>query len=102
MNQSFEIILNDLHLQNRQEMQDEEWMELISERVMWFLENDKDLLLSYLYRLDIDESKIEHALLPEHADPPHIMLARMILDRQKKRIATKIKYKVEPIEGWEY
>ena len=35
-------------------------------------------------------------------DPAHIGLAKLILDRQKQRIATKQKYKVDPIEGWEY
>ena len=81
---------------------DEQWLEMIAERVQWFLDNDKDLLLSYMYRLDIDEYKINNALTPMHAEPAYILLAQLIFERQKQRIATKKAYKVDPIEGWEY
>lgn len=33
-------------------------------------------------------------------DPLHIVLAKLIFNRQKQRQETKLKYKVEPIEGW--
>ena len=65
---------------------DEQWLEMIAERVQWFLDNDKDLLLSYMYRLDIDEYKINNALTPMHAEPAYILLAQLIFERQKQRI----------------
>ena len=90
-------------LQNENEgLTDDQWLEMIGERVQWFLDNDKDLLLSYMYRLDIDENKINIALTPMHAEPAHIQLARLIFERQKQRIATKKSIKVDPIEGWEF
>jgi hypothetical protein len=99
---SFELIYHDLNIENNRELSEDQWLEIITDRVSWLLENDKDLLLSYLYRLDIEEQKIDKALTPFEEDPAHIGLAKLILDRQKQRIATKQKYKVDPIEGWEY
>lgn len=81
---------------------DDQWLEMIADRVKWFLDNDKGLLLSYMYRLDIDEAKIEKALMPAQEIPAHILLATLILERQKQRMASKKAYKVDPIDGWEY
>lgn len=76
---------------------------IIAERVNQLLETDKDLLLSYLYRLDISMKKINEMLKLKHIIPPHESIARLILDRQIDRIKTKKKYKVPPIEGgWEF
>ncbi len=102
MSTSFDLINHDLNLEGNTGISDAEWLELIGDRVQWFLDNDKDLLLSYLYRLDIDESKINEALTPLSNEPAHQLLARIILDRQKQRLSTKNQYKVQQIEGWEF
>lgn len=102
MSTSFYLINSTLQLDNPSGMTDAEWLTLIGDRVQWFLDNDKDLLLSYLYRLDIDEGKINEALTPIADEPAHITLAKIILDRQKLRLSTKNQYKVEQIEGWEF
>ena len=102
MSTSFDLINSTLQLDNPSGMTDAEWLTLIGDRVQWFLDNDKDLLLSYLYRLDIDEEKINKALTPIADEPAHITLAKIILDRQKLRLSTKNQYKVEQIEGWEF
>ena len=59
------------------EFQPEEWesldettlYDMILNRVNELLETDIDLLLSYLYRLDVEEYKINHAL-SMHAKQP--------------------------------
>jgi hypothetical protein len=102
MNESFNLIYNDLNIENQQELTADQWLELIADRVSWFLEHDKDLLMSYLYRLDIPEEQIDKALTPIDPDPANIAIAKLIYKRQMERVATKIKYKVDPIEGWEF
>ena len=42
-----------------------------------------DFLLSLMYRLDIDEHKINLALSPKAIVPPNVGLAHLILERQK-------------------
>ncbi|MBC7884610.1 MAG: hypothetical protein H7X99_04005 [Saprospiraceae bacterium] len=102
MNESFELIYHDLNIANSESLSEEALLEIIAERVAFLIENDKDLLLSYLYRLDIEESNIETALNPLQNDPAHMALAKLILTRQKQRVETKQKYKVEPIDEWEF
>lgn len=102
MNNSFDLIYNDLQLDFQSDLSEDQLLDIIADRVAWFLENDKDLLLSYLYRLDIEEKLIDKALSLQEIDPAHIAIAKLILLRQKQRVDSKKKYKVDPIEGWEY
>jgi hypothetical protein len=75
---------------------------LISQRVNYLLENEKDLLLSYLYRLDISMKKINNVLRVKDIIPPHESLAMLIFQRQLERVRTKKSIKVDPIKGWEF
>lgn len=75
----------------------------IRDRVEYFLEHNPELLMSYLYRLDVLEEKINAVLSPTSPVPPLEGLSRLILERQKERIATKKKFKSDPpIPGWEF
>ncbi len=73
----------------------------IAYRVEKLLKADPDLLMSYMYRLDVEEKNIKAALEVSTA-PVHITFAQLIWERQKQRIITKKKYKQDPIEGWEF
>lgn len=73
----------------------------IADRVERLLKADPDLLMSYLYRLDVEQKKIEAAMATS-VFPVHITFANLIWERQKQRIATKKKYRQDPIEGWEF
>jgi hypothetical protein len=102
MNQSFELIYNELKVSEGDHLSEKDLLDLICDRVLGFLQHEPDLLMSYLYRLDIDEEKINMALMPGNIDDAHIALGKLILERQKQRAEAKKKYKVDPIEGWEY
>lgn len=93
-------ISNDLDIIIPSELSDEEMIDIISVRVEQLLRADPDLLMSYLYRLDVLEKNIK-ASLNVSKDPVHVTFAKLIWDRQKERILTKQKYKQDPIEGWE-
>ncbi len=84
------------------EASDELMIEEISVRVADMMDDNIDLLMSYLYRLDIEESKINHALRTSNVILAPKALAELIWERQKQRLATKKKYKQDPIEGWEF
>ena len=68
----------------------------VSEKVLEMLTETPDLLFSYLYRMDIDETKIKWALAPEAKDEAHIGLAKLILERQLQRIQTQKQYPQHP------
>ncbi len=92
----------DLELECRYDLSEDEILMVLIRRVKELLENDRNLLLSYLYRLDIAQEKIAAVLRVTNIISPEQSLARLILDRQIERVKTKLKYKQDPIEGWEF
>ena len=96
-------IPQEFSLQNFRPDMDEDGMYLlILERVNHLIRYDVDLLMSYLYRLDIAEPDIKKAMALDAILPANEGLARLILERQIKRMETKRKYRQDPIEGWEF
>lgn len=82
-----------------------ELLALLAERIEAMLINRQDYLMSLLYRLDVLEEKIRPVMHPNAPEPPHIGLARLVLERQKQRAETKLNIKPEPLEGlegWEW
>lgn len=74
-----------------QVLDDPQLLDLFAQRVEEMITHQMDLLLSTLYRLDVEETKIRAALDFPY-DTPARSLARLILERQKERIETKKKY----------
>ena len=72
----------------------------IAMRVDQLMQTEPELLMSYLYRLDVSESKVQEVL--SNSDNPINGLARLILDRQILRLQTKKAFRQDPIEGWEW
>lgn len=77
-------------------------LEMIRNRVNELLDRDPELLMSYLYRLDILEVKLKEVLAKDADLPISEGISQLIFQRQMERVATKRKYKQDPIEGWEY
>lgn len=65
---------------------------MLSERIAWLLEHNMEYLLSLLYRNDVAEEKIHRALSPAEPTPANEALARLVLERQKERIATRKRF----------
>lgn len=94
---------NELFPENLETLSEVELYNAIRDRVAYYLETSPELLMSYLYRLDVLEVKINAILAPDSPVAPVEGLARLILDRQKERVETKKKYKSDPpIPGWEF
>lgn len=103
MSLEFDDIYNELNLEKAGNESEAELLRHITERVEYFLQTDRGLLLSYMYRLDIEEREIEKALREQEDEPVAVTLARLIWQRQLKRVETKKKYgSPPPIKGWEY
>lgn len=77
----------------------EEIKNAIRNRVTELLNDDPELLMSYLYRLDVEEIKIQ-GMLASGIDPID-GFTNLIFERQIARMKTKITYKQDPIEGWD-
>ena len=79
------------------ELNDDDLLEMIIARVTDLWESQPEYLMSMLYRLDVEESKIIHALHPASEGPPYVRLAQLILERQQQRWATKRSIVVPPL-----
>lgn len=74
---------------------EEEFRTWLEDRIAHMLEHETDLLLSTLYRLDIDEEKIKHVLDSNRQFSIAGGLTELVLERQRRRQATKQSYRVE-------
>ena len=66
-------------------------LEIFTLRVEEMMRDNLDLLLSSLYRLDVEELKIQNALRSATV-PAAEGIASLIIERQKERIRTRRKY----------
>ena len=104
--QTTELIARDFGLDiGNEPLTEEDLLHLVANEVAYMLEHRIDFLMSLLYRLDVLEHKINHALSPWCVDPGNIALAKLIIERQHQRIISKRQYKQDKpdnMEGWEF
>ncbi len=93
MNASSELIIKEFELEStRAEVSEEELFRQLSERIAWLIEHNMEYLMSLLYRNDVAEDKIYHALSPFEEAPANEALAKLVIERQKERVKTKKKF----------
>jgi hypothetical protein len=96
------LVKKDFELSATQEsLSEEQLLEMLSDEVALMIETRLDFLLGLMYRLDIDERKIEKVLSFGNEEPANVGLARLILERQKQRIWSKKTFKADKIEDWD-
>jgi len=81
-------------------LDEESVIQLFTQRVEEMMRDDLDLLLSSLYRFDVEEDKIQEALRSSNV-PAARGIAILILDRQKQRLLTRKSYSKGPQKKWE-
>lgn len=99
LQETTELIVRDFEIEGRPDDATEEALfQLLSDQIAYMIEYRLDFLLSLMYRLDINEQKVNAALSPMSPEPANIGLARLVMDRQKQRIFTKQYYKPEKLD----
>lgn len=100
------LIIKDFELEESETpMSEEELYQLLVNQIAYMIEYKLEYLLSLMYRLDINEHKVNHALSPVAVDPANVGLAKLVWERQKQRAFTKKYYKqdkLEDLDGLEY
>ena len=79
-----EIVFNDI---------DNDFLQVVTKRVAELMESNMELFFNHLYRMDIDERKVHKILNFSKEESVYISIAKIIIERQKKRLETKRKYK---------
>ena len=102
-NETTALILRDFELAAPQkEMTEQELLDYLAEAIEYMIEHKMDFLLSLLYRLDVSERKINDALSPGNMEAANIALAKLVLERQKLRVATKQAYREKNPSSWNW
>lgn len=98
MDSAKELIVKDFELvAPEEELTEEEFFDFLADHIAYLIEHKLEYLMSLMYRLDINEAKVHFALSPMAAEPANIGIARLVMERQKQRVATKQYYKqVQP------
>jgi hypothetical protein len=101
-----EIIIRDFEIEkvkDEEKISEEELFNLLADQIAYMIEYRLEHLFSLLYRMDVKEELVRAALAPEAPDPANIGIARLVLDRQKKRNYTKATIKPEELgEDWDW
>ena len=100
-----ELIVRDFELEEKSDIiSEEELFDMLADQVAYMIEHRLEFLLSLMYRLDIEEAKVNFALSPFCEEPANVAIARLVLERQKQRAFTKQHYKPpkldDDMEGW--
>lgn len=96
------LVIKDFELQDPEtELSETQLLEWLSEHIAFLIEKRMEFLLNILYRLDVDELKVHDALSPYSIEPANVGLAKLVIQRQKKRAETKLKYKQNGPADWE-
>ncbi|GJM32124.1 MAG: hypothetical protein DHS20C18_11250 [Saprospiraceae bacterium] len=92
-----ELVIRDFEVELKGEkiLTEEDLFRILSDQIAYMIEYRLEYLLSLMYRLDINERKVNDALAPFAPEPANIGLARLVLDRQKQRTYTKSHFKQE-------
>lgn len=80
---------------------DADFVNIVAKRVAELMDTNIELFFNHLYRMDIDERSIHNILNSPDEDNVYTAIALIIIERQKKRLETKRKYKQDKIEGWD-
>ena len=97
-----DMISERLDAEKTQSTEIEDFIQMIADRVAELMESNMELFLNHLYRMDVDEKKVNRMLLrtEESEDSVYMAFARLIFERQKERLESRKKYKQQSSDFW--
>jgi len=95
------LIIQNFEIEGAEDdVSEDELLDILTSQVEYLMDRRLDYLLSLLYRLDVLEPKIKAVLYNQELIEPARGLAKLILDRQKQRVATRTKYSSPGDGSW--
>ena len=105
MNQEFDEIKSLINSQYSNYIQNkninDDFVDAVALRVAELMETKMELFFNHLYRMDVNEMSIHRVLNSNSEESVYISIAKIIIERQRKRLETKRKYKQDKIDGWD-
>ncbi|MCH2045069.1 MAG: hypothetical protein MK212_13205 [Saprospiraceae bacterium] len=96
---TIQLINKDLELNLLSDINDMDLLDYIADWIYALVDNNPEQLFSLLYRLDVDEQKVHAAMRLDAKEPTNIAIAKLIIERQKQKIQSRILYSDENDKG---
>lgn len=87
------LVANDLELQEKPQATEDLLLEAVRQRVVYLLAHRLEYFFTLLYRLDVSEAAVREALDPAYPRPAAERIAELIVEREKEKAATRLKYR---------
>ena len=80
------------------QMTEEDLVHILADCLRPLMEERMEYLMHLLYRMDVKEWRAKRAVSPYNTEPANVGLARVIIAREKQRLATRMQYPPKPID----
>ncbi len=70
----------------------------LADVVDYWMQHRMEQLMSLCYTLDVSEAAVAAAFLPDAPEPANVGLARLLYERQCRRLETKRTYPTPPLD----
>lgn len=100
-----DLIIRDFNLDVKTGLESEEaLLDHLADVIAYYIEKNRlEYLFQILYRLDVDERKMESAFAADNPEPANISLAKAIIQREKQRVKTRREFKSkDPIDWFDF
>lgn len=100
--QTTKLVKRDFEMEARDDefLTEDELLNSLARHVAYMIEYQIENLMSSLYRMDVQEKKVREVFHPDAPEPTNIGIARLIIERQKQRVATKQAYQPPKNDDW--
>ena len=92
VNNDFELEDASLQLSLDHRQKYERILVLLTAKVEALIDTDIEQLLSLLYKVDVDEAKVKQAIADQEPSLSAEIIAKMIIERELQKVATRKKY----------
>lgn len=82
------------------EFSEEDLLRWLSAHIGDMLEHRPEQLFTVLYLMDVDERKFREVLFPGHPEPADTAIAKLVVERLKKKAETRLQYGGNPNGEW--
>ncbi len=93
-NYTKDLIINSFELDSVDGISERELEQMLANRVAFLLANQLEFFFATMYRMDVSEPKI-HKALSAQDEKPSLKIAQLIIQRQKEKQASRMKYRSE-------
>ncbi|MBZ0202563.1 MAG: hypothetical protein IT281_02050 [Ignavibacteria bacterium] len=93
--QVYEIISGNFELESRDILTLEDVKKVLADRIFYLLENNVEHLVQIIYRIDLNQEKVDNIFANESKEDIASLLSDAIIERQLMKVQTRMKYKSE-------